>query len=228
MQNRKLSILLTAFTVLILNGSCKKNGNDDPCASTNITITAVVTNSDGNNGRVNSTASGSTGFTYSKDSAPYVASGDFTGLAPATYNITAKDANGCTKSQSFVVAATKTYYITRNTWRFQSATATGFGDVSAFLQTCQKDNILTFAGTAGTGTGTIDEGASKCNAGDPQTSPFTWNFLTNETQLFVSAVLFSSGSSTFNVVTISATQLVLSQQITVSGIPTTVTVTFIH
>jgi len=228
MQNRKLSPLFTALLALIITGSCKKSGSDDPCSGVNITLTAVVTNSDGTNGRVNATATGSTGFTYSKDGAAYVASGDFTNLAPATYNITAKDANGCTGTQAFTVAATKTYYITRNTWKFQSATASGFGDVSSFLQACQKDNILTFAGTAGTGTGTLDEGPTKCNAGDPQTSPFTWNFQSNESQLFVSATLFTSGSNTFNLVSVTQTQLVLSQQITVSGIPTTVTVTFIH
>lgn len=119
---------------------------------------------------------------------------------------------------------TKTQLITQSTWRFSAATVGG-SDVSAFLQACQKDNILTFASN---GTGTVDEGPLKCNAGDPQTSPFTWNFLTNETQLFISTTLFAGGSSTFNLVTLSETQLVVSQNITVSGTTQNAVVTFIH
>ncbi len=119
---------------------------------------------------------------------------------------------------------TKTQLITQSTWRFSAATVGG-SDVSAFIQACQKDNILTFASN---GTGIVDEGPLKCNAGDPQTNPFTWNFLNNETQLFISATLFSGGSSTFNIVTLSETQLVVSQNITVGGSPQNAVVTFVH
>lgn len=119
---------------------------------------------------------------------------------------------------------TKTQLITQSTWRFSAATVGG-ADVSPFLQACQKDNILTFASN---GTGIVDEGPLKCNAGDPQTNPFTWNFLNNETQLFISATLFSGGSSTFNIVTLSETQLVVSQNITVGGSPQNAVVTFVH
>lgn len=119
---------------------------------------------------------------------------------------------------------TKTQLITQSTWRFSAATVGG-SDVSAFLQACQKDNILTFASN---GTGTVDEGPLKCNAGDPQTSPFTWNFLSNETQLFISTTLFAGGSSTFNIVTLSETQLIVSQNITVGGTSQNAVVTFIH
>ena len=122
------------------------------------------------------------------------------------------------------VPKTKTQLITQSTWRFSAATVGG-ADVSAFLQACQKDNILTFASN---GTGTVDEGPLKCNAGDPQTNPFTWNFLTNETQLFISTTLFAGGSSTFNLVTLSETQLVVSQNITVSGTSQNAVVTFVH
>lgn len=119
---------------------------------------------------------------------------------------------------------TKTQLLTQNTWRFSSATVGG-SDVSAFLQACQKDNILSFVSN---GNGTVDEGPLKCNAGDPQTSAFTWNFLNNETQLFISATLFTGGSSTFNIVALSETQLVVSQNITVSGTSQNAVVTFIH
>jgi hypothetical protein len=98
-------------------------------------------------------------------------------------------------------------------------------DVSAFLQTCQKDNIIVFVSPS---TGTLDEGAAKCNSNDPQTVPFTWNFANNDQTLHVSTVLFSGGSSDFTIVDLTETQLILSQNITVSGTSQNAVVTFKH
>ncbi len=131
----------------------------------------------------------------------------------------------CQKEDNTPPPKTKTELISQSTWKFSAATVGG-SDVSGFLQTCQKDNILTFAATGGTGT--LDEGPTKCNSGDPQTRPFTWNFLNNETELFISATLFTGGSSTFTLVTLTETQLVVSQVITVSGTAQTAIVTFVH
>ncbi len=77
----------------------------DPCSIKNITITATIVNAGVSlsNGSITATASGSTGFTYQLNSGAFQASGTFTGLAIGTYTITAKDADGCTKSQSFSV-----------------------------------------------------------------------------------------------------------------------------
>ena len=121
-------------------------------------------------------------------------------------------------------AKTKTELISTGTWKFSTATVNGIPASSA-LQTCQKDNIMTFTST---GTGTIDEGASKCNGADPQTSPFTWNFASNETILHVSAVFFTGGNNDFTIVEISETKLVGSQIIEVGGNPATAVVTFVH
>jgi len=78
------------------------------------------------------------------------------------------------------------------------------------------------------GTGTVDEGLTKCNAGDPQTNPFTWSFATNETVLNISTILFTGGSNTFNIVALNEAQLVVSQTITVGGTPQNAVVTFLH
>jgi hypothetical protein len=77
----------------------------DPCSIKNITITATIVNAGIglSNGSIAATASGSTGFTYQLNTGAFQASGTFTGLAIGTYTITAKDADGCTKSQSFIV-----------------------------------------------------------------------------------------------------------------------------
>lgn len=119
---------------------------------------------------------------------------------------------------------TKTELISTGTWKFSTATVNG-ANAAIFLQGCQKDNILTFTST---GTGTVDEGASKCNGADPQTSPFTWNFASNETILHVSAVFFTGGSNDFTIVEISETKLVGSQVIEMNGNPATAVVTFVH
>ncbi len=119
---------------------------------------------------------------------------------------------------------TKTDLLAQGSWKFSKATVGG-ADASSFLETCKKDNIATFAAA---GTGTLDEGATKCNAADPQTAPFTWNFKTNETELFISTILFTGGNSTFILVSLSETELVLSQNITVSGSTQNAVVTFVH
>lgn len=122
-------------------------------------------------------------------------------------------------------AKTNTELITKATWKFNKATVSGIGDVSAFLETCKKDNKVTFIAA---GTGTADEGATKCNPGDPQTAAFTWSFQTSESVLFVSTPLFTGGSSTFTIVSLTETELVVSQNITISGISQNAEITFIH
>ena len=130
----------------------------------------------------------------------------------------------CKKSSDNSTAKSKTELITQSSWKFDNAKVSGV-DVSLLLQACQKDNILVFASA---GTGSLDEGPTKCNSGDPQTAPFTWNFASNETVLHVSTVLFTGGSSDFTIVTLNDTQLILSQNITVSGSTQNAVVTFKH
>jgi len=80
----------------------------DPCAAKNIMINVAPTLvvpciTPTNNGKLEITASGSTGFTYSINGGAFQASGVFSSLAAGTYAITVKDADGCTKSQSFTL-----------------------------------------------------------------------------------------------------------------------------
>ncbi|HEX6190761.1 MAG TPA: lipocalin family protein [Chitinophagaceae bacterium] len=118
---------------------------------------------------------------------------------------------------------TKTELLTTGTWKFSTATSSGV-DVSSQIPACIRDNVYTFV--AG-GNGSFNEGAAKCNSTDPQTPTFTWNFASNETVLHVSALLLPGGSNDFTIVSISETQLVISQVITI-GIPMTVIVTLVH
>jgi lipocalin-like protein len=131
----------------------------------------------------------------------------------------------CSKSDSNNNSKTKTQLITQASWKFSAASVNG-ADVSSLITPCQKDNILTFSATGGTGT--LDEGAMKCNAGDPQTTPFTWSFTNNETILHVSTIFFTGGSSDFTIVSLTETQLVVSQIVNIAGTMQTAVITFIH
>ncbi len=131
--------------------------------------------------------------------------------------------SGCDKDEE-IIPKTRTELITAGSWRFGAAMV-GTTDVSASLPTCQKDNIMTFLAAL---TGNVDEGPTKCNAGDPQTNPFTWSFQSNETVLNISTILFTGGSNNFTIVALNESQLVLSQIITVGGTPQNAVVTFLH
>lgn len=131
----------------------------------------------------------------------------------------------CSNKETTPPPKSKTELLTQNSWKFSSATANG-SDASGYLQTCQKDNIYTFAAA---GTGTIDEGLTKCNVSDPQTTPLTWNFASNETILHISVSLFSNTNNDFNLVKLTDTELVVSTYYTpLVGPSILVTITFSH
>jgi len=119
---------------------------------------------------------------------------------------------------------TKTDFLVQGSWKFDNATVSGT-DVSSLILGCQKDNTITFS--LG-GAGTLDEGATRCNASDSQTRHFTWSLTANETLLHVNDTLFTGGSSDFNVGTLDDNQLVLSQNINIMGTLQPAVVTFKH
>lgn len=53
-------------------------------------------------------------------------------------------------------------------------------DLYTLILPCDKDDFSMYKSN---GKGTYDEGASKCQLSDPQTKPFTWSFLNNESQI---------------------------------------------
>jgi lipocalin-like protein len=119
---------------------------------------------------------------------------------------------------------TKTQLITQASWKMSTVSAAGFGDITAQIPACYKDNVYTFASN---GSGNVDESTNVCS---PSTAgAFTWSFLNNETTLHISTTLFQGGSSDFSLITLNETNLVVSQMMTIAPLPaTTVTVTFIH
>jgi hypothetical protein len=110
--------------------------------------------------------------------------------------------------------ATKTNleYLTQAIWKWQDA---GFdsdknGSIDATdpdIDDCEKDNTLDFNTD---GSGTADEGGSKCDQDDEQTVPFTWVFKTNETQI-------EYKGNVFNILSLNDTQIKVYQDLDMGG-----------
>lgn len=119
-----------------------------------ITIMATITQTSSptaTNGAIAATASGSTGFTYNINGGAFQASGTFSNLAVGSYTIIAKDANGCTGSNSFSVTSVSCPTINLNTTPTNtsgpsatngSIVATASGGVAP--HTYSKDGGVTF------------------------------------------------------------------------------------
>ena len=108
----KLFIGTLIISSLIMGASCSGGGGGgggptDPCQGVNIVVGGTSTNTSAagaNDGSIAATASGGSGFTFSINSGPYQASGNFNGLAAGNYTVTAKDNRGCTGSRVFTIA----------------------------------------------------------------------------------------------------------------------------
>jgi hypothetical protein len=118
---------------------------------------------------------------------------------------------------------TKTELITSSTWKFDNAKI-GTTDISGFFDDCEKDNTVTFVSN---GTGTADEGATKCDDSDPQTTPFNWNFENNETSIHTTTPLFP-GTGDFKLNALSETQLAVARDTVILGITQSIVITLKH
>jgi hypothetical protein len=114
---------------------------------------------------------------------------------------------------------TKTELITSSSWKYNDAKIdtdnNGTGDQpipSGFVEACQLDNTITFSSN---GSGNIDEGPTKCDDADPQTLPFTWSFTSNETMINFSSAVFAGIGGDFKIVSLTESELVISQQVSV-------------
>ena len=84
-------------------------------------------------------------------------------------------------------------YLTQALWKFDNA---GFDNdkngtidvVDQDIQDCQKDDIIDFNSD---GTGSHDEGVTKCDPNHDQITAFAWLFKVNETQIEYDGKLFT-------------------------------------
>lgn len=102
------------MSVAFIVYACSKGGSGggttpppNPCSGITVTVSGTTVNptAGSNNGSITAIGTGSTGFTYSLNGGTFQSSGTFSGLAAGTYTIVAKDANGCTGSNSFTLTA---------------------------------------------------------------------------------------------------------------------------
>ena len=100
--------------------------------------------------------------------------------------------------------------LTQASWKVQSVgidqdrNGVAESDVTSNVPACQLDNTYTFKTDS---TGVMDEAATKCSAGDPQTKPFTWNFKNNGKTLS-GTFSFTNGDAT--IVSMNDTNLVVT------------------
>jgi hypothetical protein len=139
---------------------------------------------------------------------------------------------GCSKSSSSSTGTpnTDSINITSAAWKFNSSgfNLTGGGTVTiadTSVSACQRDNTYTFHADS---TGTMDEGATKCNAADPQTDPFNWYFKTvsNQKLLHITSNTILNGD--LNIFTLNTTNLVVYKDTSLLGQPIRYVVIFNH
>ena len=118
---------------------------------------------------------------------------------------------------------TKTDYISASAWTYDNAgidnDKNGTIDIPlstiapTLLPACLTDNKITFSGN---NTGTTDEGATKCNATDQQTTGFNWNFSDNETNLNISNNVFALLNGKSKIVSLTTANFTLSKDTTIA------------
>jgi hypothetical protein len=129
----------------------------------------------------------------------------------------------------------KADYISASPWKYENAgidnDKNGTIDVAlsvlvpGAVQACRTDNILTFKKD---NTGITDEGTTKCNAADPQSTNFNWSFADNETNLNISNNTFPILNGKSRIVTLNETAFALSRDTTLGGTNVTLVVTLKH
>lgn len=139
---------------------------------------------------------------------------------------------GCKKDSSESSEETKTDIITKSSWKYDNAGGdldrNGSIDTplpSSLLQPCLTDNFIVFQAN---GTATIDEGPTKCDPLLAQTTDATWSFSNNETTLNLSGSGLVGLSGQFKILLLNTTQLHLSKDTTVTGIPLALVVQLKH
>ena len=108
----------------------------------------------------------------------------------------------CKKSESTTASKSKSEYLVASPWKQTSVTinpgivvgGVTITDLFLLMQACQKDDTRKF--NTG-GSGVMDEGVSKCDPTDPQTTPFTWSLISSDSKLVMND---GSGADTTNVV----------------------------
>ncbi|RYF98919.1 MAG: hypothetical protein EOO02_17970, partial [Chitinophagaceae bacterium] len=108
--------------------------------------------------------------------------------------------------------------ISASTWKYDKAEIDANKDGTAdtpvpagYLEACETDNLITFKVD---GTGTIDEGANKCDPSDPQSVGFSWTFKNNETILNFPTAIITGVDGDVIIKSLTETSMVLQKAVT--------------
>jgi hypothetical protein len=107
--------------------------------------------------------------------------------------------------------------ITSAAWKYDTAgiDLSGDGNIDQALpdgmvDDCERDNVITFVDN---GTGTVDEGGSKCDINDPQSTPLTWQFKNNGKVLNIPDTLYGKFTGDADIKALTATKLKLKKTV---------------
>lgn len=137
----------------------------------------------------------------------------------------------CQKKSDPTPQPTKTEQITASAWRLDTAgidqDRNGTIDFSVMnlIGGCVRDNSLSFKTT---NTGTTDEGLTKCNATDPQTTNFNWSFSDAEANLNISNSILTPLNGKSKILELSSTILKLTRDTVISGFTAAIVVQLKH
>lgn len=127
---------------------------------------------------------------------------------------------GCKKDDDDKdVTKERVQFITSATWKYDTVGIDTNKDgkpdqplTGVSLEKCDTDNTITFKSDS---TGALNEGATKCNSGDPQSTPFTWYFKEKGTILYTPDQIFGNGiTGDFRVGEITTSRLRVIKDIT--------------
>jgi hypothetical protein len=133
------------------------------------------------------------------------------------------------KSDPEPAPLTNTQKLTGKNWKITGFTVnpgvpmngTVVTDYFAQMQSCDKDNFMTFNAN---GAVVSDEGNTKCSSNDPQTNTGTWSWANNEAKLTVTYP--GNSPETYDVLLNDGNTLKMSQTLTINGINYVGTLTF--
>jgi hypothetical protein len=127
----------------------------------------------------------------------------------------------CKKSSSGG-SSNNTQLITSATWKYDTVAIDANKDGKpdspvppGTVPTCSLDNTITFKADS---TGILDEGATKCNTGDPQSTPFKWYFKNNGDSLYSPNPIFGGLSGSVKVSALTSTKLEIIKEYPYAGI----------
>jgi hypothetical protein len=92
---------------------------------------------------------------------------------------------------------------------------------SGYLEDCDLDNIITLNAD---GSGTVDEGATKCDAGAPQSYPLTWEFKDNANVVTIPNGSFGPLSGDAIILELTETKLKLKKDVTIPLLNTVIVI----